>query len=883
MCVIASVVFAKNHEQVGLKWVKEKSISKNVGVSWGVPWRRGEITEGQQFLLKNTKGENIPVQSWTMAYWPDGSVKWTGHAAVVNSKYDDFRITPDDTDFQPESSQRLQVKENTNDYLINTGTIQCTIPKSGSSLIESVKIDGRVVALDGRLITIIQKGPDTYAGKSPEKQIFRGKVNTVTIEQDGPVRAVVRMQGIHVAESGDQELIPFNVRLYFYSNQKSIRMVHTMIYDGDQNEDFIRGLGVHFSVPMREEVHNRHVRFTGKNKGLWAEPVQPLYGRRSIRYKGEEIYQKQVAGERVPDKDDYDKEGQYLISEWAAWNDYRLYQSSSDGFLIKKRTNEQSTWIDAGSGTRSTGVGFVGDVSGGLAIGVKDFWESYPSSIEIHHARESSAGIEMWMWAPQHTPMDLRHYDTTAHSLEASYEDVQEGLSTPKGIARTTELTIYPESEVPSDSQLVHKAQLSRNTPQLVCPPEYYHSIDVFGEWSLPDRSSPAKRWIENNLEKGLEYYKQQIERRNWYGFWDYGDIMHSYDPVRHTWRYDIGGFAWANTELMPDIWLWYSFLRTGDPEYYRMAEAMTRHCGEVDVYHMGKLKGLGSRHNVSHWGDGAKEVRISQAFPKRFYYYITTDERTGDLMKEVRRADTTMAKWDPLRKYEPEIEYPTHIRFGPDWLALVGNWMTAWERTGDEKWKNRILAGAESFSEMPYGVFTGDGAIFGYDPATGKIYDLGEEELGHTETTIVALQGGPEVAFELSSLLDNTVWNEMWLQYCKLNSASEDKAEEVFGVRADLGSNRSDYARLPAYAAMKLGDSSLAEQAWKQFLNSGSTELLFQERTVNPPDVLDRVVEQPYTSTNRMAQWSLNAIELLELIDQYLPPNLPNRWDYGQ
>ena len=31
--------------------------------------------------------------------------------------------------------------------------------------------------------------------------------------------------------------------------------------------------------------------------------------------------------------------------------------------------------------------------------------------------------------------MDLRHYDNVAHDLNASYEDVQEGMSTPYGIA----------------------------------------------------------------------------------------------------------------------------------------------------------------------------------------------------------------------------------------------------------------------------------------------------------------------------------------------------------------------------------------------------------------------------------------------------------------
>lgn len=51
-----------------------------------------------------------------------------------------------------------------------------------------------------------------------------------------------------------------------------------------------------------------------------------------------------------------------------------------------------------------------------------------------------------------------------------------------------------------------------------------------------------------------------------------------------------------------------YSFLRTGAPEIFRMAAAMTRHTSEVDLYHMGEYAGLGSRHNVVHWGCGCKE-----------------------------------------------------------------------------------------------------------------------------------------------------------------------------------------------------------------------------------------------------------------------------------
>ena len=101
-------------------------------------------------------------------------------------------------------------------------------------------------------------------------------------------------------------------------------------------------------------------------------------------------------------------------------------------------------------------------------------------------------------------------------------------------------------------------------------------------------------------------------------------------------------------------MWLWYSFLRTGRADIFRMAEAMTRHTGEVDVYHLGRFAGLGSRHNVRHWGCGAKEARISQAAYRRFLYYLTTDERAGDLMREVADADFKTLDFDPMRLASP-------------------------------------------------------------------------------------------------------------------------------------------------------------------------------------------------------------------------------------
>ena len=66
--------------------------------------------------------------------------------------------------------------------------------------------------------------------------------------------------------------------------------------------------------------------------------------------------------------------------------------------------------------------------------------------------------------------------------------------------------------------------------------------------------------------------------------------------------------------------------------------------------------------------------ARISQAAYRRFHYYLTTDERTGDLMREVVDADYKSTEIDPMREAAPltkPIPYPGRARGGPD-LSLI-------------------------------------------------------------------------------------------------------------------------------------------------------------------------------------------------------------------
>ncbi|HEY5227645.1 MAG TPA: Tat pathway signal sequence domain protein, partial [Opitutaceae bacterium] len=677
------------------------------------------------------------------------------------------------------------------------------------------------------------------------------------------------------------------VRLYFYAGEESVKLVHTIIYDGNQDRDFIRGLGLSIKVPMREEAQNRHVAFSGEGSGLWAEPVEPLVGRqgRFVSYPGEakrrDVYPEQIEGKRVPNWDQVSQLGKDLMAQWAVWDSFKLTQPNADGFTIVKRTNAQSSWLPAGAGKRASGLVFAGDVSGGLGVSIRNFWQSFPTSLEVNHASTPEAEIMAWLWSPDAPEMDMRHYDTRAHGLEAVYEDVQPGLSTATGVARTSELMLFASSAVPSKEEIARDAQAGQVPALAVATPEYTHSTGVFGIWGLPDRSTAYKKFLEDQSDTVISVYEKEVEQRHWYGFWTYGNVMHSYDETRHVWRYDLGGMAWDNTELGTDMWLWYNYLRTGRSDIFRLAEAMARNTSETDIYHLGPFAGLGSRHNVVPWGDGAKEARISQAAFRRFYYYLTTDERIGDVMREVVNVDSKMADVDPMREAQPENDrekkYPARVRLGPDWFAFAGNWMTEWERTGDTKWRDKIMAGLDSVSAMPLGMRSGRNLVFGYDPATGKLYQV-SDEMG--DYNLATIQGGAEVVFELNGLIDDPAWMKTWLQYCRLRQAPAAvvKKDLVDGKEGADGSFAGP-GRLAAYAYLQTGNPAFAKAAATSLFGGlhGMERGIYQAHRIEGPEVLNPI-DETVVGTNTAAQSGLMVIEVLSMCGDALPSDIPGQ-----
>ncbi|KAL5116442.1 hypothetical protein ACEQ8H_005678 [Pleosporales sp. CAS-2024a] len=894
---------------VKVKWLEgtPKYLS---GVTFGLPWPRGQhLANATNFVAS----DGSDIQSWPTAYWPDGSLKWTAHAlAATESPANEYTITASGpanstrSRFRRQSTgNAIQVKETGNAIEVNTRKIVATFPKKGTVLVSSIKAVNKTVGLNGHLVLTSQSGtPDDQEDGRPtniDYFAFVSDIAHVTVSEENTARTLVTVNGSHSikGEGKRDKWLPFTVRFYLYANSEAIRIIHSIVYDGESTKDFISGIGIRFHVPLAgEDMYNRHVRIAGVDGGLLREAVKGITGLR--RDPGAAVRSAQFNGTKTPGESTWDTRVTNRLQWIPNWNDYRLTQLSPDGFNLRKRTKAGQSWVKIPGGTRAGGVAYLGGATvGGLAIGLRDFWKKYPTSLDISNAATDTGTITMWLYSPQAEPMDLRPYhdglgeDTYAKQLDAlemTYEDYEQGYNTPYGIGRTNELYLYAFGTTPTPEMLSTITNNTNNPPVLIPQPEYIHKTNAIGSYrSVPGAIDSAQaQTLESNLDFLVKFYQNQIEQRRWYGFWDHGDIMHTYDDDRHQWRYDVGGYAWDNSELSPDLFFWDYFLRTGRADVYRLAHDQVRHGGEVDSYHIGNFTGLGTRHGVQHWGDSAKQARISTpVYRKAFYYLSGGDERTGDVVREVLDVDQAFVRVDARRKVrDPSIAYTPDpkalfLDFGTDWAGLAQAYLMEWERRGAraQEARDKLAESVRTYPKLKNGFVTGEAL---YDSVTGA-WNPPPNDPGNQGniTTVSHLSGVFGVLETIDQLVDHfgasqrnltKPFLDAFLDYCYYYGAS--KAEQKARYGSDFGSLTliQGHSRFTAYVANKRNNATLVPRVWSEYLGDGSKDGLapnapWTTEHIAGSQVLLPVDEANWVSTNAAALYGVAGMENLALV----------------
>jgi hypothetical protein len=274
--------------------------------------------------------------------------------------------------------------------------------------------------------------------------------------------------------------------------------------------------------------------------------------------------------------------------------------------------------------------------------------------------------------------------------------------------------------------------------------------------------------------------------------------------------------------------------------------------------------------------------MRISTATNRRYYYYLTGDERVGDLMREQVEAGRALVRWPPGRKLafaatkgdqargETVDATKVGVSFGTDWGSMAGAWLTEWERTGDPRTRDRLVASMRTLGRQPHGLFT-NGLTINVETGAFAV----STETGISVSHLNAVFGLVEVCAELIQLLDVPEFRQVWLDYCELYNASpEEQAKRLGAVPRTIGLQQG-HSRLTAYAARQLNRPDLAQRAWQEFMHGAGgkqSQGWFETKRITGPAVLRPVDEAALVSSNGAAQWGLAAIECLALVGDAQP-----------
>ncbi len=629
---------------------------KGEPVLGGIPIARGRLSAGGWFAATSMDGAHHTLEGTPAAWWPDGSVKWLllcGALDLAGGERSRFELMTGAA--SPAPGLRCET----------AGPMIHVLDGDAGTVF------GGTAVLMSRTVTGLSAGlvlTDAARARHERWRWRPGEARTVVATAN---RVVVRMQGPFVSEADTPccELILFAEVM---RGIPELRLQPVFIYTGTPEQDLVRSL----TLTVRTTLGGEGAAYA------FAEERGPGYSDSVKTFSGQ--------GPR--------------------WQEARLLQLGSSFYKIEKRVTASDPWVKAAEGMRSAGWCHLADSSSGLTAAVRNLWREYPRELHIDAAR---GALTFGLWPADAEPMDFRRYSGTVYgtpvyeTANPGYEHIPLRLDGNRwdsrfgalGVAKAHELMLRFHGSTLKAVAVAHRGETARlhvidpasdvaaracafTAPcRILSDPAGFAASGVVGKLAALDDRAPSAaeatpRRIGRLVARIAEFVVHEREVRGWYGQYDYGDVQMSFFSNLNRWGYDHGGYAWTNSECLPDYGLWLTALCSGRADWLEAAIDMTRHNRDVDMHHRGPFRGYGSRHNVNHWGCACKEWRISMPLVKRLHYYVTGDPWTREVIDET---------W---RIYE---EQPRTLRLAPDAVCAFAAAYVRSEMTGERVDRVRV------------------------------------------------------------------------------------------------------------------------------------------------------------------------------------------------
>jgi hypothetical protein len=191
--------------------------------------------------------------------WPSGNLKWV----LV-----DFLA-----DVSPKSSSTYELTAGTgtnggpnlatdgpNSIWVDTGVMRVEILKSNFNLFNQILLGTQAIVTANASQGVVLRGEDGVLYSSRNDPSPR-----VVIEENGPVRAVIKSEGGHYA-SQTRKLFDYTIRMHFYKGKSRVRLFYTL---RNANRDQVANAGIQYlDLQVKTSITNGQFQFPSHNSAI---------------------------------------------------------------------------------------------------------------------------------------------------------------------------------------------------------------------------------------------------------------------------------------------------------------------------------------------------------------------------------------------------------------------------------------------------------------------------------------------------------------------------------------------------------------------------------------------------------------------------------------
>ena len=544
---------ASGNEKIPIKvWERSGKDRSNVPVSLGLPLPQGELFDPGRASISDNDGTKIPVQTEAAVRWrEDGSIKWLWlHFQTSLARGSEAELQ---MEYGPEVEPAVvglsvKVTETDEAVTLDTGSSRLIIPRSEGITGGFFQSDKKEPLIGFPLSETVDVDGNRYSSS----------IDDIVIESPGPLHAIVKVSGSHRRSGGPAQLLRYEMRLHAYAGHTDFLIEHTLS---------VSGIGPDSVQPDAGTGETQVGYGCGR---IWPDNPDPRVSDRKMLIRLREANLRFGCG-----TDSVDVVGARNADRAGAQG---LRQST--GVPLQK--GQRVFQLDENNCELPNG-GKVERLSGemtaaGAYIGVRDFWQSYPKSIE---AEEEEIILGLFPRI-EGTPYDGKPFEEETklyyHLLGGIY-------SLYWGEEKTHQIIVDLSPSAQTEAQTHH--------PAFACAsPEWLERSGAF----LPMATEARDQFpiYDRVVSSALEDLLATREKNREYGVLNYGD-----------WHGERGA-NWGNLEYDLQHALLRQFMRSSDPEFFEQGQLAAYHYRDVDVCHESpfpeQIGGI-HEHKVGHTG----------------------------------------------------------------------------------------------------------------------------------------------------------------------------------------------------------------------------------------------------------------------------------------